>query len=132
MNRERLLRLFLRVTGLVAALAAFCVALPYAWMDAAHRILGMGALPTQPFVGYLARSTPARHALYGIVLLAASFDVVRYRPLLRIIGLATIALGLTLFGVDRIEGLPLFWQVGEGSIDVFIGATIVSLSRSSD
>ena len=131
MNRERLLTVFLRIVGCVAALAAFCVILPYAWMDAVHRALGLGALPAQPIVGYLARSTSALYALYGVVLLAASVDVIRYRPLLRVIGLATLALGLTLFGVDHVEALPRFWRIGEGSIDVVIGAVIVFLSRPS-
>ena len=131
MNTERFLKLFLRVVGFMAALAAFCVLMPYAWMDAVHRLAGMGGLPNYPIVGYLARSTSAFYALFGILYLILSFDLSRYRPLVRFMGGATFILGVTLFVVDRVEGMPLFWRLGEGPIDMTIGAVILLLSRSS-
>jgi len=129
MNRERLLRLFLRSVGSVAALAALCAIMPFPWMDAAHRALGMGTLPALPVVGYLARSTSAFCALFGGLLWVVSFDLHRYRSLLRCIGVAAVGLGLFLFAVDNIEGLPWFWRLTEGPINVTIGAIVLSLSR---
>lgn len=127
-KRERFLRMFLRVVGAVAGLAAFCAVMPYSWMNATHRYLGMGVLPDQPIVGYLARSTSAFYALFGGLFWALSCDVSRYRLLLRYMGIATIALGVLLFGVDHVEGLPRFWRVAEGPIDVACGAAILWLS----
>ena len=130
MNREQFLRLFLRLVGSTAALAAFCVVMPYAWMNATHQFLGMGVLPDQPVVGYLARSTSAFYALFGGLFWVLSFDLRRYGPVLRYLGVVTILLGVALFVVDRREGLPFFWQAGEGPIDVAIGAAILWLSHA--
>ena len=129
MNREQSLKLFLRLVGAVTALAAFCAVMPYAWMNATHQYLGMGVLPDMPIVGYLARSTSAFYALFGGLFWVMSFDLQRYRPLLRYIGFATVVLGVLLFGVDRIEGMPRFWRAAEGPIDVGIGIVILWLSR---
>ena len=130
MTRDRFLILFLRLVGTVAGLAVFCVAMPYAWMDATHRFLGMGALPDAPIVGYLARSTSAFYAMLGGLFWVMSCDLSRYRPLLRYVGLAIMLLGVALTVIDHLEGLPLFWQAGEGPFDAAIGAVILFLARS--
>lgn len=129
MNRESLLKLFLRLVGTVSAFAAFCAVMPYSWMNATHQYLGMGVLPDQPVVGYLARSTCAFYALFGGLFWVISFDLPRYRPVLRYLGAATVVLGVLLVGVDRIEGMPRFWQMEEGPIDVAIGAVMLWLAR---
>ena len=131
MNREIALRIFLRTVGAVAALAAFCVAMPYAWMDAVHRHLGMGTLPAAPIVGYLARSTSSFYALLGGLLLVVSFDLPRYSPLLRPIGIGIVLLGLALLVVDHVEGLPPWWQAGEGPFDTLCGAMLLFLARKT-
>ena len=61
----RALQLFLRAIGSVALLAIFAVFMPYSWMKAVHGWLGMGTLPNDPIVGYLARSTSIFYALLG-------------------------------------------------------------------
>jgi hypothetical protein len=132
MDRDRFLRLFLRVVGAVSGMAAFCAVMPYAWMNAIHQHLGMGALSNQPVVGYLARSTSAFYALFGGLFWVLSFDLPRYRPLVRYLGAGTIALGILLFAVDHMEGLPLFWRAAEGSIDVTIGTVVLLLSWRGD
>lgn len=129
MKTDRFLRRFLRWVGGVAALAALCAVMPYTWMNAAHTFLGMGRLPETPIVGYLARSTCAFYALFGGLFWVMSFELDRYRPLLRYVGFGAILLGILLFGVDHVEGMPHFWQASEGPINVIIGATIVWLSR---
>lgn len=129
MNRERYLRLFLRTVGSAAGLAAFCALMPYSWMNAVHQWLGMGILPDKPVVGYLARSTCAFYALFGGLFWMLSLDLLRFRPLLHYIGMATVLLGILLFGVDRVEGMPRFWQAAEGPINVAIGIIVLWLSR---
>jgi len=124
-HRDRCAKLVLRVVGTAAAVAAFCAVMPFAWMDAVHKALGMGALPGKPIVQYLARSTSAFYAIFGGLLLLVSFDLVRYRQVLRYIGVTTIALGSLLFVTDRSGGMPTFWWVGEGPIDILIGVLIL-------
>jgi len=128
-NQERVFRAFLRILGSVSLLAVVFVAAPYAWMDAIHRRLGMGKLPEEPVVGYLARSTSAFYAILGGLVWLASFDLRRYRPVLAYLGATTVVFGLALGIIDCVEGMPLFWKVAEGPLDVALGAAIVWLAR---
>jgi hypothetical protein len=125
---ERLLRLFLRLFGTGGLLAVFCVFLPYSWMNAAHRALGMGTLPDEPIVGYLARSVSAFYALTGGLLWVLSFDVRRYRLALCYVGGGVIFVGLVLLGVDAVEGMPLPWLLVEGPFTTAAGIAILLLS----
>jgi len=129
-NAEVLLRFVLRWVGSVALIAIVAVVMPYAWMDAIHRALGMGPLPDQPVVGYLARSLSAFYAMFGGMLWRLSFDVRRYRPVLGYIGVATVVFGLTLIGIDWLEGMPGFWKMGEGPITVLLGVILLVLLRN--
>ena len=128
-SQESICRAFLRIMGSVSLLALVFVAVPYASMDAIHQGLGLGRLPDEPIVGYLARSTSAFYAMLGGLLWLASFDLKRHRLLLGYLGAATVALGLALGAIDWIEGMPLFWKVGEGPIDVAFGIVLVWMSR---
>ena len=62
---ECVLQLLIRAVGSVALFAIPCALVPYSWMDAVHRWLGMGELPSEPVVGCLARSASAFYALDG-------------------------------------------------------------------
>ena len=128
MKRQQLLRLFLRVVGSVTLLALFCIFLPYSWMDGVHRWLGMGKLPEQPIVGYLARSTSAFYAMLGGLLWVVSFDVIRHRAVLIYLGVVIILVGLILFFVDWREGMPAFWRFTEGPFNIVLGAIILMLN----
>jgi hypothetical protein len=129
MTRDRFLILFLRIVGTVSGLAALCAVMPLRAMDAAHRALGMGPLPSGPIVEYLARSTSAFYALLGALLWTASLDLPRYRPLLRVLGFGLIAFAALLLWTDLKAGLPAFWQAGEGPLDALFGIILVWASR---
>ena len=88
------LKLLLRAIGSASLLALIFVFVPYQAMDAIHRWLGMGPLPDQPVVGYLARSTSAFYAMLGGLLWLVSFDLRRHRRVLIYLGVA-----ISLFGV---------------------------------
>ena len=45
------------------------------------------------------------------------------------IGAVTILFGAALFSVDLVEGLPFYWSLTEGPINVAIGVIILCLSR---
>jgi hypothetical protein len=129
MTREHFLTVFLRLVGTVAGTAAFCAVMPLGWMDAVHRALGMGALPQQPIVEYLARSTSALYALMGALFWILSLDTARYRPLLRLLGPAIIVLGLLLLWIDINAGMPRFWQLAEGPANILLGTIILVAAR---
>ena len=124
-RQERSFKLFLRAVGTVALLAVIAVVMPYSWMNAVHQWLGMGPLPPQPVVGYLARSTSAFYAILGGLMWVVSFDLRRHRPIVQYIGLVMILLGITIGIVDFMEGMPLWWKLTEGPINIAVGILIL-------
>jgi hypothetical protein len=121
---ETLLRFILRWVGTVSLTALVAVVMPYSCMDWTHQWLGMGRLPPEPVVGYLARSISAFYALLGGLLWLLSFDLPRHRPTLCYLGIAIIVFGALLTGIDCAEGLPLFWRLWEGPWVMVMGAAI--------
>jgi len=102
--------------------------MPYTWMDATHRWLGMGALPAEPIVGYLARSLSLFYALLGGLLWTCSFDLHRHQTVLCYLGAAFIVFGLVIWGTDFVEGMPRFWKRGEGPIVIVAGSLMLGLT----
>jgi hypothetical protein len=115
--------------GSASLLGLIFVAVPYAWMDSIHVALGMGPLPEEPVVGYLARSTSAFYALLGGLLWVVSFDLVRHRRVLAYLGAAVTSLGVILLVVDWAEGMPSFWTIWEGPFVAAFGLSMLFLSR---
>ena len=126
---ERTLRLLLRLVGSVSLLAIVFVMVPYSWMDAIHTWLGLGSLPAEPIVGYLARSTSAFYALLGGLLWVLSFDLRGCRATLYYLSGAIIVFGVILAFVDSIEGLPLYWKLVEGPFVIVWGVVMLTLTR---
>ena len=129
MTDDRILRFLLRIIGGTSLLAIVPVLMPGSWMSAIHHWLGMGTLPADPAVGYLARSTSAFYAMLGGLLLLYSTDLARYRPALRYVGLAAIFFGVMLLGIDYREGMPPWWTLGEGPFNMAFGLLILWLNR---
>ena len=88
------------------------------------RRLGLGELPYTPLMSYLTRTLPAMYASMGAVLLFISFDVDRYRPLIRLVGVLAVAGGVGVAILDAAAGLPLFWTVSEGPLTVALGGAL--------
>lgn len=128
MKTERILRFLIRCIGAASLLAVVAVFMPYTWMDATHRALGMGALPAQPIVGYLARSLSLFYALMGGLLWICSYDLHRSRLVLCYLGAAFIFSGMLMLGVDFEEGMPAYWRNAEGPIVIVFGAAILILA----
>jgi hypothetical protein len=120
-----ILCMLLRYLGSVSLLALGAVVMPYRWMDATHRWLGMGPLPSAPIVGYLARSLSLFYALFGGLLWLLSLNPERYRAILVYVAASFVVFGLIMVGVDLSEGMPAFWPRGEGSIIIFFGGVIL-------
>lgn len=128
---ETVFKLFLRILGSLSVLGVIFVAVPYTWMNAIHAWLGMGQLPNEPIVGYLARSTSAFYALLGGLLWVVSFDLGRHHLVLLYLGAAVTLFGAALLVVDWCEGLPLFWRVWEGPVVMAFGMAMLCLNRAT-
>jgi hypothetical protein len=125
---ERVLRFMLRYIGGVSLLALVAVFMPEAWMDATHRALGMGPLPAEPIVGYLARSLSMYYALMGGLLLLCSFDPRRHRIVLCYLAAGFVFFGIVIWGVDFFVGMPSYWKHAEGPGVIIIGTAILILT----
>jgi hypothetical protein len=128
---ERILTLYLRLMAGVLLLALPTALLPFEWMDAAHRALGMGELPRAPLIGYLTRSLSLLYGFHGVLLFYLSLDVRRHLALLRFFAALSIAFGVALFVVDLAQGMPWFWTAAEGpSIVAAYGLLLYLLHRA--
>jgi hypothetical protein len=110
----RLLVVVLRVLGVIDLLSLGAVVMPVAWMQSVHAWAGLGQLPAEPIVGYLARSASVLYALYGVLLIYMSWDVLRYWRLIRLCAITATVQGLVIIGIDVAEGMPLWWTLAEG------------------
>jgi hypothetical protein len=125
----RHLALLLRGIGCLDLLALIAVVMPQHWMDVGHKWLGLGPIPQEPIVGYLARSASALYALHGAMVLFMSFDVKRYEPLIRFMAVAALIHGAAILGIDVWEGLPALWRYGEGPAFAAAGLAVLWLLR---
>lgn len=127
-NSERFCKLFLRIIGTAGLFAIIAVVMPYSWMNVIHKWLGMGELPAEPIVGYLARSTSAFYAILGGLFWVVSFDLNRHRMVLCYLGIVIVIFGAALFIIDLIEGMPLSWSLTEGPFNLAFGVVILLLT----
>jgi hypothetical protein len=103
---DKVLVLLLRFLGVGSLLALVPVFMPFSWMAATHRWLGLGEMPAAPVVEYLARSVSAFYAVTGALCLALTTDLERYRPPVRSLGVAFALMSVVLLGVDLAAGMP--------------------------
>ena len=125
---DKALVILLRFVGVGSLFALIPVLMPMSWMVATHRWLGLGEMPTDPVVEYLARDLSAFYALVGALLLVMASELERYRPLVRFFALAFIALSILFTGVDLAAGMPWWWSASEGPGGVVFGALLFVLA----
>jgi hypothetical protein len=133
MTREqRVLALVLRCFGGLDCLALAAVLMPHAWMESGCRWLGLDDFPSAPLAGYLARSVSVLYALHGATVVFLSFDVMRYRPVIRFLALIALLHGGIMLVIDFIEGMPWWWQLIEGPLIAASGAVVLLLLKRAD
>jgi len=130
MRRHALLITLLRLNALACWLALIAVVMPRAWMDAAHRFLGLGPLPPGPVFDYLARTISYLYAALGGYAWLFSRDVPRYLPAIRYLACAYALFGVVTFIIDHHVGMPWFWRTGEGPFLVIVGLAMLALARN--
>lgn len=128
--RIRFLQRLLWLVGTVDLIACLVVVLPFDAIDWLHKTAGMGQFPNHPIAGYLARNTSALVAIHGIILLMLAHDVIRYRALIRGIGLVSIIHGAILVGIDFAQEVPFWWTLVEGPTLALIGVLMVYLTQA--
>ncbi len=128
-GRATVLVVLLRVLGISGVFALVAVFMPFSWMMAIHRWLGMGEMPTAPVVEYLARSLSAFYALVGALDLILASDLERYRTLVRLYGVAVILMGMIFTGVNLTAGMPWWWTAFYGPPGIGLGAWMYYLAN---
>lgn len=128
MQRYRLLVLLLRVNAVACWLALVAVVMPRSWMDATHRLLGLGPLPDGPVFEYLARTISCLYAAMGGYTWLFSRDIPRYLPAIRYFAAVYTAFGVATFIIDCHVGMPWFWTAGEAASLVVLGIAILALA----
>jgi len=127
---KKLLIVILRTLAGASLFALIPVCMPFAWMDAIHRALGLGPLPDVPITRYLTRSLSAFYAMQGALLLYLSFDLKRNLHVIRLFALLGVLFGFALLIIDLAADLPLLWIIGEGPfVMVFCMVILLLIQR---
>lgn len=129
-HRDRALVFVLRATAIAMLTAlVFCVC-PFAWMDAIHQRMGLGAMPDIPIIRYLTRSLSGMYAYLGAVLWYLSGDVRRHRGTLLFLSITGLFFSVGVLFLDSAAGMPLFWTLSEGPMTILLcGILLVLLLR---
>ena len=128
---NRLLAYLVRALGTVDFLALAVVFMSKDTIGSIHSSVGLGDMPDEPIVWYLARSASTFYAVFGALVFFVSFDVERYRPLIRFFAIVGAVHGILLFWIGRGSGLPSWWWSSEGPMFLVIAAAVFFLARPS-
>ncbi len=129
---ERWMTFLMRVGGLMCATAAAAVFFPESVMQATHRELGLGEFPaSSPITLYLARSTSALCAFYGILLLMLSTDVRRYAPVITFQAFAMGIFAVAGNTLSYLDGMPLWWAAADGLAAGVLSVSVLLLQRKA-
>lgn len=126
-NRRRCLVWMLRAIGALDMLALIAVISSGESIAAIHQSLGLGTIPREPIVGYLARCTSIWYASYGLLLWFVSCDIEKYSLLITGLAVTMLVQGLIVVGIDVAEKMPGWWIALEGPCCSGLGATLLLL-----
>ncbi len=131
-QKDQTLVLILRFVGGMLLFAFPAIFLPTSWMSGIHQWLGMGTFPDTPVVQYLTRSVAGMYVMHGGVMIMASQDVERYRPIVNYLGFINLGFGVAVTAIDFYADLPIYWSLVEGPGVVLIAILILVLNRLED
>ena len=81
-----------------------------------------------PVNAYLARHLSLLYAAVGVMFLQLSRDVIRYRPMIRLIGGGGVGFGLAQAMIDVMSDMPWYWTAGESVSTIVAGAVLYALA----
>lgn len=126
MNSQRLQAWLLRLAGSVEILAFFAVVMPRSWMEVSHSWLGLGEMPGGPIIMFMIRQASYAYGMHGVSLWVLASDVVRFRALVLLNGIAYLLAAPVFFWIDFTSGMPWFWTVGDTmSCGSLVGALLL-------
>jgi hypothetical protein len=125
---EKILVGLLRICGVILLVALIPVVMPFSWMQAIHRSLGMGELPAGPIIGYLTRSLSLFYAMHGALLIFVSLDISRYLPFVKFLAVISVLFGVGLTILDSAVGMPLYWVLCEGPLVILLSMVLLWLA----
>jgi hypothetical protein len=117
----------LAAVGAVEILAFGPAVMPREWMNAGHEWLGLGDLSQAPAIEAVMRQVSFIYGLHGISLCVMATDVVRFRPLIVLMGVTSLIYGIVFLLSDMSLGLPRIWVIGNGGSVLLIGAILLWL-----
>ena len=129
MNRQLLQSWLLRLAGLVEILAFGAVVMPRSWMEVSHAWLGLGEMPIGTIIMFLSRRASYVYGVHGISLWIIASNVARFRPLVRLNGVAFLVAAPVYFIIDITSGTPYFWTVFDILGCAFFGGALLWLDR---
>lgn len=124
---HRFLANSLRLLGAIDMTAVVLAFVPDGWIAWCHAELGLGTIPSEPVVGYLARSGSLMYALHGLTVFYISFDLPRYWNLVRLLAAVSLLHGGLMTLVDVRVGMPAWWTILEGPCFAATGAATLVL-----
>lgn len=128
MDSQRLQAWLLRLSGAIEILAFFAVIMPRSWMEISHAWLGMGEMPDGPVLMYMIRQASYTYGMHGISLWVLASDVIRFRKLVILNGIAFLLAGPIFFWIDYSTGMPWYWTVIDSLGCGFFGASLLWLN----
>ena len=129
MTSPRLLAWLLRLAGAFEILAFFAVVMPRSWMEVSHAWLGMGEMASSPLLMFMIRQASFTYGMHGVSLWVLASDVVRFRALVILNGVAYLLAGPIFFWIDYITGMAWWWTVADSFGCGSMGLAILLLSR---
>jgi len=123
-----LLVLVLRASAVLFLLALAGAAMPESRMKAVYELGQQGPWPGGALLVYLARVVSLLYGFHGLLALYMSFDVRRYRPLIRFMAIVGFAFAPVMFVVIWTAGLPTVWAVSEPASILVISALWYAMS----
>jgi hypothetical protein len=127
MNSQHLQSWLLRLAGSVEILAFFAVVMPRSWMEVSHSWLGLGEMAGGPLIMFMIRQASFTYGMHGVSLWVLASDVVRFRKLVLLNGIAYLLAGPIFFLIDYSSGMPWYWTVMDSVGCGITGAAILLL-----
>lgn len=112
---------FMFAIGIVTLLAFAAAGMPEKWIVEASEFLGFEPFPSSPLTFYLARNLSLLYGFVGVLMIYISADLYRYRELIRLLAMATVAFGFLQLLVDTQASMPIGWSLAESLSTVFGG-----------
>ena len=126
---ESYLKLLLQTFGAVTVIALFPFVMPRSWMAVVHEGLGLGVLPDNPEVEYLARTTSALYGFLGGLYLVLATDVRRYARIITYSAVATLLISGVNSALCLRAGMPTWWMWSDLVVCWLFGFGILFLQR---